>query len=46
METEGEQELTLNEELRLWQTLGLQAWEMFDCIEDDSGTAQCETRAE
>ena len=46
METEGQNELTLNEELRLWQTLGLQAWEMFGYIEDDSGTDLCDPRAE
>jgi len=46
METENKEELKLDEELRLWQMLGLQAWEMFDYIEDDSGTAQCDSQAE
>ena len=46
METENEEELTLSEELRLWQSLGLQGWEMFDYIEDDSGTAHCEPQPE
>ena len=46
MDIENEDELTLSEELRLWQSLGLQAWEMFDYMEDVSGTAHCEPQAE
>ena len=42
METESDAEMTLHKELLLWQSLGLQAWEMFDYTEDGPGTAQCE----